>query len=365
MNKLIIEKDKLAKNIEIIKGLTKAEIIAVVKGNGYGLGLLDYSQFLSEHGINLFAVSHIDDAILLSQNGFEGKVILLSPPYTQEEAGLIVESKIVCSIGSIASASMINDAGVRLNETAKVHIKIDTGFGRFGFLAGDDLNDIEEACNYLGTMSNIEVAGTYTHLSFSFSRKPKHIYLQYNRFQKAIELMKQKGINTGILHVCNSSAFLKYPQLHLDGVRIGSAFLGRIPIENSYNLQRIGYLKSTIGEIRNLPAKHNIGYANTYTTKRATTTGIIPVGYKHGFGVEKSRDTFRFIDILRYVYNDLKSFNKKFYVQVNGSLVPVLGRISMYHTIVDLTGINANAGDEVILNINPLHVASDIKREYI
>jgi len=383
MNKLIVETDKLKKNIEIIKRLTDAKIIAVVKGNGYGLGLLEFSSFLSENGINLFAVSDINDAVFLSQNGFEERVILLSPPYNEEEADLIISNKIICTIGSISSASRINNSAAKLNTVAKVHVKIDTGFGRFGFLADGNnsnfinndsgfndnndggFNNIEEACSFLNALSNIEIAGTYTHLSFSFSRKPEHIKVQYDKFQKAVELMKAKGLNTGMLHICNSSAFLRFPQMHMDAVRIGSAFLGRIPLENSYGLQRIGYLKSHIVEVRKLPPGHNVGYANTYTTKRTTTIGIIPVGYRHGFGVEKSRDTFRFIDILRYIYNDIKSFNKKICVKVNGSYAPVIGRISMYHTIVDLTNINAKTGDEVIFDINPLYTPQDVKREYI
>ena len=365
MNKLIVEKDKLSKNIDIIKGLTQASIIAVVKGNGYGLGVLEYSQFLQKNGINLFAVSDLKDAILLSQSGFMGMVLLLTPPCTEEEAGLIVDNNIISSVGSSASASIINDSAAKLNKTAKVHVKIDSGFGRFGFLGDDNLNDISKACDILRALPNIEITGTYTHLSFSFSKKPEHINIQYNKFLKSVELMEHKGINTGMLHICNSSAFLRFPQMHLDAVRIGSAFLGRIPIHNSYGLQKIGCLKSRIIEIRTLPARHNIGYANTYKTQKPTTIAIVPVGYKHGFGLEKSRDTFRFIDILRYIYNDIKLFNKKIYIRINGQLVPILGRISMYHIIVDITTVNAKIGDDVFLDINPLLVAVDVEREYI
>lgn len=384
MNKLIIETNKLKKNIEIIKSLTEAEIIAVVKGNGYGLGILEYTRFLSENGINLFAVSDISDAVLLSQNGFRENVMLLSPPYNEEEAELIISNKIICTIDSIASASLVDKTAAKLNAIAKVHVEIDTGFGRFGFLAevnrnnfsvndnfnyfsvnGDNFNYIEDACTYLSSLSNIEIEGTYTHLSFSFSKKTRYIKVQYDKFQKAVELMKTKGLNPGKLHICNSSAFLRFPYMHMDAVRIGSAFLGRIPMENSFGLQKIGYLKSNIVEARKLPPGHNVGYANTFTTKRITKVGIIPVGYMHGFGIEKSRDTFRFIDVLRYVYNDLKSFNKKILVKVNGNYAPVIGRICMYHTIVDLTNINATTGDEVVLDINPLYIPKEIKREYV
>ena len=220
MNKLIIETNKLKKNIEIIKSLTEAEIIAVVKGNGYGLGFLEYTRFLSENGINLFAVSDISDAVLLSQNGFRENVMLLSPPYNEEEAELIISNKIICTIDSIASASLVDKTAAKLNAIAKVHVEIDTGFGRFGFLAevnrnnfsvndnfnyfsvnGDNFNYIEDACTYLSSLSNIEIEGTYTHLSFSFSKKTRYIKVQYDKFQKAVELMKTKGLNPGKLHM--------------------------------------------------------------------------------------------------------------------------------------------------------------------
>lgn len=214
-------------------------------------------------------------------------------------------------------------------------------------------------------MENLQIAGTYSHFSFSFSKKEKDIYSQYNKFINSVELIKQNNLDPGMLHICNSSAFLRFPQMHLDAVRIGSAFLGRIPIENTYGLQKIGYLKSQIIEVKELPKNHNIGYANTYKTHKAIRVGIVPVGYLDGFGVEKLRDTFRPIDILRYLYNDIKTLNKKYYVNIRGILAPILGRISTYNIIVDLTGINARIGDEVILDVNTMLVPRYITREYI
>ncbi|NSW89519.1 MAG: alanine racemase [Firmicutes bacterium] len=361
MKKLIIEKDKLRQNIGIIKSMSRSKIIAVLKGNGYGLGMLEFAKFLQENGIDLFAVSEIKDAVCLAENGFSGKVLLLTPTSIEDEALLIVKSKIIPSVGSITSALTLNDTGLKLNEIVDFHLKIDIGFGRFGFLP----NEISEACTFLQTMQNIRVAGTYSHFSFSFSRKEKDVYSQYNRFINAVELIRQKGLDPGMLHICNSSAFLRFPQMHLDAVRIGSAFLGRIPIENTYKLQKIGYLKSRIIEAKELPKNHNIGYANTYKTRKATRIGIIPVGYLDGFGVEKSRDTFRLIDILRYIYNDIKSLNRKIYVNIGDKYARVLGRIGTYNIVVDLTGINANVGDEVILDVNPMLVGSHIERKYI
>lgn len=365
MKKLIIEKDKLRSNINIIKNMTQSKIIAVLKGNGYGLGMIDFAQVLHENGIDFFAVSDIGDAVKLSEylneNNLAGKVLLLVPATCKDEALLVIKKGIIPSVGSTAAASVLNEAAAELNTEVDFHLKIDTGFGRFGFLPAD----IPGVCDFLKTLQNIRISGTYSHFSFSFSKKEKDVYVQFKIFKGCVDLIREKGLDPGMLHICNSCAFLRFPAMHLDAVRIGSAFLGRIPVENTYGLQKIGFLKSEIIEIKELPPNHNIGYANTYRTRRQTRIGIVPVGYLDGFGVEKSRDVFRPIDVLRYLYNDITSFNKRLYVKVGQKPAPILGRISTFNIIVDLTGIDANTGDEVILDINPMFAGSHIERNYI
>lgn len=361
MKSLIIEKDKLIKNIECIKGMTQAKVIAVLKGNGYGLGLLEFAKVLIENDIDFFAVSDLEEALLLRRNGFSNKILLLTSTCLEEELDLIAINDIIPTIGSVNCAVAVNETGKKLDRLIDVHLKIDTGFGRFGFLS----EQIDNFYSLLKSLENINITGTYSHLSFSFTKKPKAIHLQFDKFIKCIEGLKANGVETGILHIANSCAFLRFEGLHLDAVRIGSAFLGRIPIENKYGLNKIGYLKSKLIEFKDLPQGHFIGYANTYKTKRATRIGIVPVGYKDGFGVEKTKDTFRFRDVLRYIYNDLKLYKKQLFVRINGKKVRILGRISMFNIIVDLTGLETEIGDDVILEINPVLIESSICREYI
>lgn len=361
MKSLIVEKDKLVKNIEIIKDLTKAKIIAVLKGNGYGLGIVEFAQILIENGIDFFAVSDLSEALQLRKNGFDNKILLLTSSSIEDEIEIMIHNNIIPTIGSINCAVAINEIGKRMDMIIDVHLKIDTGFGRFGFLS----EQIDNYYSLLKSLDNINITGTYSHLSFSFTKKPKEIHSQFDKFIKCVDGLKANGINPGILHIANSCAFLRFEGLHLDAVRIGSALLGRIPIENKFGLHKIGYLKSNLIEFKDLPQGHFIGYANTYKTKRATRIGIVPIGYKDGFGVEKTRDTFRIIDILRYIYNDLKLFRKHYYVRINGYKVRILGRISMFNIVIDLTGIEAEIGDQVILDINPVLIESSISREYI
>jgi alanine racemase len=361
MKSLVVEKDKLTKNIELIKGMTSSKIIAVLKGNGYGLGIKEFAKILLENDIDFFAVSDLEEALELREGGFDNNILLLTSTSNTEEIESIIQSNIIPTIGSINSALALNEAGKRMEKVIDVHLKIDTGFGRFGFISE------QMAVNYplLKSLNNLNITGTFSHLSFAFTKEPKLIHSQFDKFIKCVDGLKVNGIETGMLHIANSCAFLRFEGLHLDAVRIGSAFLGRIPIENKFGFFRIGYMKSELIEYKDLPKDHFIGYANTYKTKHATRIGIVPVGYKDGFGVEKTRDTFRFRDILRYVYNDLKLLRKHYYVKINEKKVRILGRISMFNIVIDLTGIEAEIGDKVILDINPVLIDSSIKREYL
>lgn len=361
MKRLVVDTEKLKHNIDTIKTMTNSTIIAVLKGNGYGLDLLQYASYLTANSMNYFAVAELDEALILRNNGCNAKILLLSATCIEEQAKLIAENNIIPTIGSEKSAQVMNQVYADLGIVSDVHIKIDTGFGRFGFLS----ERISEYYDLFRSLDHLSITGTYSHLSFSFSKDIKAVKEQYDKFMKAVEGLMQNGINPGMLHIANSCAFLRYPELHLDAVRIGSAFLGRLPIENKYGLKKIGFMESHIIEIKELPAKHHIGYANTYRTREPKRVGIVPVGYKDGFGLEKSRDTFRFRDILRYLYSDLKLFRKKLYVTVNGKKVRILGKIGMYSIIVDLTGVEAQTGDTVSLEINPLMVDSSVKRIYV
>ena len=362
MNKLLIERNKLLKNIEIIKKYSRSKIIAVLKANAYGLGLIEFANILQQNGIDFFAVTDIKDALKLRENGISGQIIVLTPTNLPEEARLIIQNGIIATVGSRTSALVLNNAASSLSKTASFHLKIDTGFGRFGFLP----QEIPDVCSFIKSLDNIQITGTYSHFSYSFSKKSKTAYAQYNTFMDTIEQMRQNGLEPGLRHICNSSAFLLFPEMHLDAVRIGSAFLGRILVKNTYVLERIGYLKSRIIETKELPKNHNIGYANTYRTKKPIRIGIIPIGYADGFGLVKRRDSFRLSDILSYIWRDVRLLRKKDWFIVNGKHVSILGRININNIVVDLTDTDAKVGDEVILdNINPLLVGIHVEREYI
>ena len=373
MKALIIEREKLKHNILAIKKYAdktekndngeNLKIIAVVKSNGYGLGIIEYTQFLIDNGIDFFAVSTLEEALKLREAGIKQKILMLSSTSIKEDVRKLIQNNIVITIGSIQSAKVANEIGVELNKKVKVHLKIDTGFGRYGFI----YNKMDELIDTLKELKNIEIEGTYSHFSIAFYKKDKYTKLQFKRFIDCIEILKKNNINTGMLHICNSSAFIKFPSMHLNAVRVGSAFLGRLAFPNSLGLKKIGYLKANISEIKMLPKGYNIGYSNTYTTKKDTKVAIIPAGYMDGINITTDRDMFRPIDKIRYIVRDIKDALKKQarYVKINNINCKILGRIGTYHVIADITNIDVNIGDEAIFQINPKYVDSGIRREYI
>lgn len=371
MKALVIEKDDLRHNIEQIKEHTRksgqddngndVKIIAVVKSNGYGLDIVEYTKILIDNGINFFAVATVEEAITLRNAGIKEDILMLSSTSIKEDIKKLIDNKIIITIGSKDSAEIASKIGQELNKDIRVHLKIDTGFGRYGFL----YNKREEIIKVLKDLKNIKIEGTFSHFSISFFND-KYTQTQFKRFIDIIEVLKMNEIQTGMLHICNSSAFLKFQNMHLNAVRIGSAFLGRLSFRNSIGLKKIGYLESNVSEIKELPQGFNIGYSNTYKTKKETKIAIIPSGYMDGINMTNDRDMFRTIDKLRYIVRDIKDFFKKqaIYVKIKNKKYKILGRVGTYHVVCDITGSNIKIGDKVIFEINPKYVDSKIRREY-
>lgn len=364
MKKLVIEKEKLINNILALKSeaaATNTKLIAMLKGNGYGLGLGAFAHILTENGIDTISVCLLEEARTLREDGIAAEILLLSPTCDLSEAKEAISLGITCAVGSEDSCAILDIAAEQLGVKAKAHLAIDTGFGRFGFL----YSEMPAAAKRINEAEHIEITGTFTHLSDAFG-DAKNSMLQYERFMAALDALKANGIAPGLRHMCNSCGFLRFKNLRLDAARIGSAFLGRLPIQTNVKLEKIAYLESCICETKLLPAGFNIGYANTYKTKRETRIGVVPVGYMDGFGVSKVNDTFRFSDIVRYTINSAKAMfrDNAVYVRVNGVRCRVLGRISMFNIIVDLTDTDAQTGDEVILECNPILIDASLMREY-
>lgn len=370
MKKLEISKKDLKNNIEIIKqmnqntpGDKKPEIIAVVKANGVGLDLIQYSKFLVENGINTLAVAVTSEAIKLREEAkIEKDIIMLSPTIIKEEIKELIENDIILTVGNFYELELIKEIGEKLEkDNIKIYVKIDTGLARFGFL----YNDLENIIKVFENADFVKIEGMYTH--FSKCDDEKWTNLQFKRFLDCAETIRKAGYNTGKLHAASSTAFIKYPEMRLDAVRLGSIFQGRT-LKKMGELVKIGTFKTAIVEIKTLPKGYNISYGKIYKTKKITKVAVIPVGYVDGFNKDKLRDDFTLKNNLISVGMEIKKIFKdnSLRVKIKDKSYKVLGRTGMYHAIIDITsGDDIQIGDEVTINITPLQANDEIRREYI
>ncbi len=364
MNAFVIEKKKLCDNIaQIIDKAGSKKIYAVIKGDGYGFGLCEYAKILVEKGISALAVTEPSEVSELRAYGISCEILMLRATALPDEIEELLRGDAVLTVGSNEDAVAINGIASRLGVTANVHIKIDTGMGRYGY----SLNDIEKIGAVYDYMDNIKPLGIYTHLNAAFGKK-KLTLLQIECFKALVGELKRRGYETGAMHFANSSAFYKLTDVDFgDAVRIGSAFTGRIAFPCKTSLQRIGYLESEICEIKWLEKGATVGYGGVYRAKNPRKVAIVPLGYSHGFGVEKIRDTYRIRDGIRYVLQDIKRTlsGEKVYVTLKGKRARVLGHIGMLHTVIDITDITCQVGDTVQFKVNPLYVNTNVDRKYI
>lgn len=365
MKQLVISKDDLRHNIERVKAFTRnANIIGIVKGNGYGLGLIEFSNFLVNNGIEYLAVATIEEAIKLSKENITKNILMLSALNNEKELEDAIKREItitVCSKENVEKVIEFSKKGYNI----KVHIKIDTGFGRYGFIYNDYENIIDVIKDLLN--NNVEVEGIFSHFSDAYLKKNRYTILQYKRFDRVIEILKKNDIEIRLKHICNSPAFLNYPEFHLNTVRIGSAFLGRVCSENNIGLKKIAELKTYVAEVKKVPKNFTISYLNSYKTNKETTIAVIPIGHIDGYNIGVNVDMFKPIHKIIRAARELKSLLKKqkLTVVINNKRYDVIGTIGMYHTIVDVTGGDVKAGDIATMEVNPLYISKDIKREYI
>lgn len=362
MKRLVIETKLLLENIRIIQDkIGGASLIGVVKGNGYGLGAVELSNILLECGVSLLAVSTIEEATALRDAGLDCEILLLSSFTDKDDVEKIADLSLTATIGSALAATALNTVAMERGSKIRAHLKIDTGFGRYGFLP-EELPSLITVCEGL---TNVEITGIFSHLSVSFDSET-YCRQQLDAFLAVCKGLSDNGIAYGMRHIANSCAAVRFPDMHLDAVRIGSAFLGRLPIKNRWNLKKIARFEATLDEIRWLPKGHNVGYANVCLLKKPARIAVVPLGGSDGFSLQKQRDAYRLRDRLRYLWNDTKFLLKptRLSATVKGKKTPILGRVGLSNVMLDVTNVETSVGDIAVFPANPLYVDSAVERYY-
>ena len=387
MNKIIIEKDRLLYNINAIKeqaGKMMAEnqkapvIIAVLKANAYGMSTKILAKELISNGIDFFAVTDVYEALSLREYAPTQNILVLNSTCIEDEVKIIVQNDLIASCGSFESIDMLEKVSLELGKTSKFHMNIDTGMSRFGFRADEiinsplDLSDEEKKnllihliIDKLNTLQNAKLEGIYTHFQQSYEKDSARTKMQYDLFLNVLNKFRENNVDVGLRHCCNTSAFFKYPYMHLDAVRVGSAFSGRAQLEVAKKLKRVGYLESEICEIREIKKGDKVFYSGMYTASSDMKVGVVEAGFADGFGVDGYSDNITVMHKLRKIKHILLSMFKDTnnYVEINGKKSKVLGRIGMKNFVCDLSNIDANPGEKVKINVSLALCDTNIIRE--
>lgn len=353
MTRYVVSRELLEQNIKQLKKQAKdVPIWAVIKGDGYGLGALSLAEALREQGIDRFCVTEAKEAEILREHGFESAQILMLRSLTDRELiHRLLDLKVILTVGSLETAQLVNELAGQRSDVARVHLKIDTGMGRYGFLP----SQVQQVIELYEKHKHLAVEGIYTH--FNNAAGDEALTRQeFEVFQTVVAQIRGAGLETGTVHCCNSAAFFKYPEMHLDGVRLGSAVLGRMPFRTK--LRPVGYAQSEIECLRLLPKGHTTGYGGTWKAKKDTPVAIVPVGWYHGLQLGYKADLARSVDCLRAAFLALKCLLRlqRTMVEIKGKKCPIIGTIGMLHCAVDVSGVNCACGDTVTLPIKPLNV---------
>ncbi len=330
-----IDLDALKHNFKILKEKAKdSKIMAVVKADAYGHSAAAIAPVLEQNGADYFAVSNIEEAIFLRENGITKPVLILG--YTPANKALeLTKYDLSQCVYSKEYAESLSQFAKENNIQIKIHIKLDTGMSRIGFdCRNNELCGIDEAikCAKLDTFI---IAGVFTHFAVS-DRTPEQedgfTNEQYSRFWAAVEVLKQNGINPPLVHCANSAAFLQDNDKHLSLSRVGIALYGLSPASDlSLDLDLIPVMtvKSVVSLVKEINEGDTVNYGRTFKAQKKTKIATISAGYADGYP---------------------RILSNKGFVLINGKKANIIGRICMDQMCVDVSEIeDVKMGDEVIL----------------
>ncbi len=336
MNKMIrpvwaeIDLDAIKYNIDSIKRrVDTKELIAVVKADAYGHGALDVSKTLVENGATKLAVAVITEAMELRHGNINTPIMILG--YTPLEfAADLINYDIEQTIFDLEYATKLSEIALNLGKKAKVHVALDTGMGRIGFLINDNsLNEILK----ISSLKGLEVVGIFTHFATADESDKNYSNKQYKKFTDFNEKLISKGVNILLKHVSNSGAIIDMPNTYLDGVRAGIVLYGYYPSEDvlkqNLDLKKAISIKTQVAHVKILDKNEYVSYGRKFKTERKSIIATLPIGYADGYS---------------------RALTGKAKVIINGKFAPVVGTICMDQCMIDVTDIgDVHVGDEVIV----------------
>ncbi len=326
-----IDLDALKYNVDGIKRCKAngAMLMGVVKADAYGHGAKIFAHELDGLGFDWFAVATVDEGIELRKDGIHQPILVLG--YScEEQYPDMVQWDITPTIYSFDMAKAFAAVAAAAGKTADIHIKIDTGMSRIGFLPEEEsIDEIEK----IHGLKNIRIQGMFTHFACADMRDKSHVGHQIEKFRRMIDGVKKRGIPVEIFHCSNSASIMELPSEHMNMVRAGIILYGLYPShemeEERLSLKPVMSLYSHVVQVKEVPGGVSVGYGATYVTGRPTRIATIPVGYADGYP---------------------RALSNRASVLIRGRRAPIIGRICMDQFMVDVTEApEVSIGDVVTL----------------
>lgn len=326
-----IDLDALKYNVDGIKRC-KAEsamLMGVIKADAYGHGAKVFAHELNRMGFDWFAVATADEGIELRRDGIEQPILVLGYSCEAQYPDM-VQWEITPTIYSLDMAKAFDAAAEKAGKVANIHIKIDTGMSRIGFLPREEsLDEIEK----IHGLRHLRIQGMFTHFACADMRDKTHVGHQIEKFRQMIDGVRQRGIPVEIFHCSNSASIMELPSEHMNLVRAGIILYGLYPShemeEERLPLKPVMSLYSHVVHVKEVPEGVTVGYGATYVTRRPTRIGTIPVGYADGYP---------------------RILSNRASVLIRGRRAPIIGRVCMDQFMVDVTDMpEVSVGDVVTL----------------
>ncbi|GIG91856.1 alanine racemase [Plantactinospora endophytica] len=323
----VVDLDAIAHNIRTLAGRTGAELLAVVKADGFGHGLLPVARTVLAAGVGWLGVTSRAEALTLRAGGVEAPV--LSWLHAEDEDfAPVVAARIDLSAASSAHLRGIAAGAARAGVRAEVHLKVDTGLSRNG-ATDDEWPELVRLARRFEAVGRIRVRGVWSHLAGGESPGDPRDTAQLRRFDRALALARAGGLAPDLVHLANSAALVGLPETHFDLVRAGIAVYGVEPRPDlTVGLRPAMTLRSRVILTKRVAAGTGISYGHDYVTAAPSTLALVPVGYADG--------------VPRAVAGAAE-------VWIQGRRCPIAGRVTMDQIVVDVGDLPVRTGDEVLL----------------
>ncbi len=327
-----IDLDAVLYNMEGMHRLTDphTKLMAVIKTDGYGHGAIPIARELEPLDyVYGYAVAAEEEGLALRTAGIKKPILILGYAFPEQYETLL-RAQITPAIFTFESAKELSDTAKRLDLTAHIHIKLDTGMGRVGFLVSEESAD---TIAQIAALPHIVIEGIFTHFARADETDKTSAGQQLAAFLHMNELLAARGVHIPIRHCSNSAGILDLPEANLDIARAGITLYGLHPSEEVHlermDMRPVLSLKSRIVHVKTLPAGYGISYGATYVTPSERRIATIPVGYGDGYA---------------------RSLSNKGEVLIRGKRVPIVGRVCMDQFMVDVTDLaDVCCGDTVTL----------------